>query len=150
MPILWRPRDRHRNIRTWTRSARFFARRNQDRHVMIEIASPATPQLSSLLPPRRRRTPNDAPSASREHGRGEKYDPIADREHYFATLYPSNSSLTVIPTARQQTPATLKSQYLAAAATLFRLAVSFLGGFRTSAPPRNPSGTSVLRDIHCP
>jgi site-specific recombinase XerD len=49
--------DRHRNIRTWTRSARLFARRNQDRHVMIEIASPATPQPSSLLPPRRRRSP---------------------------------------------------------------------------------------------
>jgi hypothetical protein len=46
---------------------------------MIEIASP--PQLSSLLPPRRRRSPNDAPGASREHGRREKFDPIADREH---------------------------------------------------------------------
>jgi hypothetical protein len=27
---------------------------------MIEIASPATPQASSFLPPRRRRSPNDA------------------------------------------------------------------------------------------
>jgi hypothetical protein len=43
---------------------------------MIEIASPATPQLSSLLPPRRWRSPNDAPGASRERGRREKYDPI--------------------------------------------------------------------------
>src|ERR1700720_4237336 len=113
MPMPRRPHDRHRNIRTWTRSARLFARRNQDRHVMIEIASPATPQLSSLLPlavrPRRRRSSNDAPGASREHGRREKYDPIADREHSLATLYPSKSSLIVIPTARQQTPATLKS-----------------------------------------
>src|SRR3982074_1821781 len=96
MPMLWRPHDRHRNIRTWTRSARLFARRNQDRHVVIEIASPATPQLSALLPPRRRRSPNDAPGASREHGRREKYDPIADREHSLATLYPSKSSLIVI------------------------------------------------------
>jgi hypothetical protein len=39
---------------------------------MIEIASPATPQLSSLLPPSRRRSLNDAPGASREHGRREK------------------------------------------------------------------------------
>ena len=76
---------------------------------MIEIASPATPQLSSLLPPRRRRSPNDAPGAFREHGRREKYDPIAARERSLATLYPSESSLIVIPAARQQTPATLKS-----------------------------------------
>jgi hypothetical protein len=54
---------------------------------MIEIASPATPQPSSLLPPRRRRSPNDAPGASREHGRREKYDPIANREHSLATLF---------------------------------------------------------------
>jgi hypothetical protein len=76
---------------------------------MIEIESPATPQLGSLLPPRRRRSPNDAPGALREHVRREKYDPIADREHSLATLYPSKSSLIVIPAARQQTPATLKS-----------------------------------------
>ena len=80
---------------------------------MIEIASPATPQLSSLLPlvlrPRRLRSPNDAPGAPREHGRREKYDPFADREHSLATLYPSESSLIVIPTARQHTLATLKS-----------------------------------------
>ena len=77
---------------------------------MIEIASPATPQLSSLLPPRRRRSPNDdAPGAFREHGRREKSDPIAARERSLATLYPSESSLIVIPAARQQTPATLKS-----------------------------------------
>jgi hypothetical protein len=31
---------------------------------MIEIASPATPQPSSLLAPRRRRSPNDAPGAA--------------------------------------------------------------------------------------
>ena len=66
---------------------------------MIEIASPATPQLSSILPPRQRRSPNVAPGASRKHGRREKYDPIADREHSLATLYPSKSSLIVIPTA---------------------------------------------------
>ena len=76
---------------------------------MIEIASPATPQPSSLLPPRRRRSPDDAPGAFREHGRREKPDPIAARERSLATLYPSKSSLIVIPTARQQTPATLKS-----------------------------------------
>ena len=72
---------------------------------MIEIASPTTPQLSSLLPlvvrPRRWCSPNDAPGASREHGRHEKYDPIADREHSIATLYPSKSFLIVIPTARR-------------------------------------------------
>ena len=38
---------------------------------MIEIASPATPQISSLLPLRRRRSPNEAPGASCEHGRRE-------------------------------------------------------------------------------
>jgi hypothetical protein len=37
--------------------------------VMIEIASPATPQPSSFLPPRRRHSPSDAPGASSEHGR---------------------------------------------------------------------------------
>jgi hypothetical protein len=70
---------------------------------MIEIASPATLQLSFLLDvrPRRRRSLNDAPGASREHGRREKYDPIADREPSLATLYPSKSSLIVIPTARR-------------------------------------------------
>src|SRR4030081_2013874 len=135
MPMLWRPHDRHRNIRTWTRSARLFARRNQDRHVVIEIASPATPQLSALLPPRRRRSPNDAPGASREHGRREKFDSIADREHSLATLYPSKSSCIVMPTAQKQTPATLKSPQVAAPATS-RLAVSFLGGFRTPALSR--------------
>ena len=76
---------------------------------MIEIASPATLQPRSLLPPRRWRSPNDAPGASREHGRREKFDPIAASEHSLATLYPSKSSLILIPAARQQTPATLKS-----------------------------------------
>ncbi len=108
-PMLWWRYDRHRNIQTWTRSARLFTRRNQDRHVMIEIPSPATPQPSSLLPPRRRRSPNDAPGVSRELCRREKYDPIAAIEHSLATLYPSKSSLIVIPSARQQTLATLKS-----------------------------------------
>ena len=93
--MLWRPHDRHRNIRTWTRSTRLFARRYPDRHVVIEIASPATPQPSSLLPPRRRRSPDDAPGAFREHGRREKSDPIAARERSLATLYPSKSSLIV-------------------------------------------------------
>jgi len=41
--------------------------------------------------------------------RREKYDPTADREHSLNTRYPSKSSLIVNPTARQQTPATLKS-----------------------------------------
>jgi hypothetical protein len=44
---------------------------------------------------------NDAPGAFREHGRREKSDPIAARERSLATLYPSKSSLIVIPTARQ-------------------------------------------------
>src|SRR3984893_2463272 len=107
--MLWRPHGRHRKNRTWPRSARLFRRRNQDRPVMIDIASPATPQLGSLLPPRRWRSPNEAPGASREHGRREKYDPIAAREHSLATLYPSKSSLIVIPAARKQTLALLKS-----------------------------------------
>jgi hypothetical protein len=80
---------------------------------MIEIAPLATPQLSSLLPlvvrPRRWRSPNDAPGASRKYGRREKYDPIADREHSIATLYPSKSSFIIIPIAQQQAPATPKS-----------------------------------------
>jgi hypothetical protein len=75
--------------------------------------APTTPQLSSLLPlvvrPRRWCPPNDAPGASRELGRREKYDPIANREHSIATLYPSKSTLIVIPTARQLKRATLKS-----------------------------------------
>ena len=49
MPMLRRPHDRHRDIRTRTRFARLFARRTQDRHIMIEIASPAAPQLGSLF-----------------------------------------------------------------------------------------------------
>src|SRR6202045_3518419 len=56
--------------------------------------------ISSLLPPRRRRSPNYPPGASRQHGRREKYDPTADREHSLNTRYPSKSSLIVIPTAR--------------------------------------------------
>ena len=61
---------------------------------MIEIASPAAPQLSSLLP-------LGGGMMKAEHGRREKYDPIADREHSIATFYPSKSSLIIIPTARQ-------------------------------------------------
>ena len=71
---------------------------------MIEIASPATPQLSSLFAA--------APTAlahPHERGRREKYDPIATARHSLATLYPPKSSLIVIPTARQQTRATFKS-----------------------------------------
>ena len=45
---------------------------------MIEIASPATPQISSLLPLRRRRSPNEAPGASCEYGRREKYETYWD------------------------------------------------------------------------
>jgi len=48
--MLRRPHDRHRDIRTRTRFARLFARRTQDRHIMIEIASSPAPQLGSLLP----------------------------------------------------------------------------------------------------
>ena len=80
---------------------------------MIEIASPATPQPGSLLPlvvrPRRWRSPKDPPAAAPEHGRGQKYHPMAGREHPLATLYPSKSSLMLIATTRQPTPATLKS-----------------------------------------
>ena len=80
---------------------------------MIEIASPAMPQLSSLSPLVvslcRRRSTNDVPDASLEHDRREKYDPFAARERYLATLYPSKSSVTVIPATRKQTPATFKS-----------------------------------------
>jgi hypothetical protein len=80
---------------------------------MIEIALPATPQLGSLLPlvvrPRRWCSPKDPPAACREHGRRQKYHPVAGREHPLATLYPSKSSLMVMATARQKTPATLKS-----------------------------------------
>jgi hypothetical protein len=55
------------------------------RERLLEIASPATPQPSSLLPPPRQRSPNDAPGASREHGRREKYDPIATRSAFDST-----------------------------------------------------------------
>ena len=80
-----------------------FARRNQDRHVMIEIASPATLQLSSLLLPRRRRSPNDAPGASRVHGRREKYDPIAAREH-FEIIFDSHSDRSTTDASDSQIP----------------------------------------------
>jgi hypothetical protein len=80
---------------------------------MIEIATPATPQLGSAVPlvfrPRRWRSPKDPPAASLEHARHEKYHPMAGGERPLATLYPSKSSLMVIATTRQQTLATLKS-----------------------------------------
>ena len=80
---------------------------------MIEIASPATPQLASLLlrivRPRRWRSPNGPPADSPEHGRREKHHPIADRQHRLSALYPSKSSSMVIATSRQQPLATLKS-----------------------------------------
>ena len=80
---------------------------------MIEIASPATPQLGSLLPlvirPRRWRSPNCPPANSPEHGHREKHHPIADRQHRLGALYPSKSSSMVIATTRQQPLATLKS-----------------------------------------
>ena len=80
---------------------------------MIEIASPATPQLAALLlrivRPRRWRSPNGPPADSPEHGRREQYHPMTGKEHPIATLYPSKSSLMVIATTRQQTLATLKS-----------------------------------------
>jgi hypothetical protein len=80
---------------------------------MIEIASPATPQLASLLlrivRPRRWRSPNCPSADSPEHGRREKHHPSAGRQHALATLYPSKSSSIAIATTRQQPPATLKS-----------------------------------------
>ena len=80
---------------------------------MIEIASAAMPQRGSLLPlvirPRRWRSPKHPPAASPEQGRHEKYDPITGGEHALAALYPSKSTLMVIATTPQQTPATLKS-----------------------------------------
>ena len=80
---------------------------------MIEIASRATPQLGSHLPlvirPRRWRSPKHPPAASPEQGRRKKYHPMASREHLLAMLHPSKSSLMVIPTTHQQTPAMLKS-----------------------------------------
>ncbi len=79
---------------------------------MIEIASAAMPQLGSLFPlvvrPRRWRSPKHPPAASPEQGRSQKIIPWP-AENTFATLYPSKSSLTVIATTHQQTPATLKS-----------------------------------------
>jgi hypothetical protein len=80
---------------------------------MIEVASPATPQLGSLLPlvirPRRWRSPKSAPGAHHHHLRREKSDPFADRKHPVATLHSSKSALMLVPTPHQNTPATLKS-----------------------------------------
>ena len=80
---------------------------------MIAIASPATPQLASLLlrivRPRRWRSPNCPSADSPEHGRREKHHPNAGRQHRLGALYPSKSSSMVIATSRQQSLATLKS-----------------------------------------
>jgi len=80
---------------------------------MIEIASLATPQLGSLLPrvARRRRPPSSksAPSPYHHRLRREESDPLANTEHRFATLHPSKSASMLLPTLRQNTPATLKS-----------------------------------------
>jgi hypothetical protein len=83
---------------------------------MIAIASPATPQPDSFLPlvvrPRRWRSLKYPPAASPDHHRNhrnQKYHRVAGGEHLLATLYPSKSSLIVISTTRQKTPAPLKS-----------------------------------------
>ena len=80
---------------------------------MIASASPATPQLASLLlrivRPRRWRSPHCPPADFPEHGRREKHHPNASRQHPLGALYPSKSSSMVIVTTRQQPLATLKS-----------------------------------------
>jgi len=80
---------------------------------MIEIASPATPQLASLLPlvirPRRRRSPPKIFQQPLPSLAAAKYPPMAGRECRLATLDPSKSSLMVMAPAPQKTPATLKS-----------------------------------------
>ena len=80
---------------------------------MIQIASPATPQLASpssrVLRPRCWRSPNCPPANSPEHGRREKHHPNAGRQHCLGALYPSKSSSMVIATTRQQPLANLKS-----------------------------------------
>ncbi len=80
---------------------------------MIEIASPAMPQLGLLSPqvarPRRWRSPKYAPGAYHHHVRPEKSDPIVDREHPCATRHPSKSASMLVPTPHQYTPTTLKS-----------------------------------------
>ena len=94
--MLRRSHDHRREVRTRTRSARLFARRDQDRHVMIEITPSATSQRHPFLPlvvrQRRWRSPGDALGASRDHRHHEKYDRIADRQRCPATLRPSKSS----------------------------------------------------------
>ena len=80
---------------------------------MTASASPATPQLAAPSPPlaRRRRPPSSksAPGAYRHRLRREESDPIADRELLVATLHLSESAFVLVPTPRQNTPATLKS-----------------------------------------
>jgi hypothetical protein len=80
---------------------------------MTASESPATPQLGFLSPRvalrRRRRSPKCPPADSPEHGRREKSDPIADKEHPLVTLRLSKSAVTVFPTPRQHTPPTPKS-----------------------------------------
>ena len=79
---------------------------------MIEIASAAMPQLGSLF-----RWSFDRAAGARlnilqpplpSRAAAKKIIPWP-AENTLATLYPSKSSLTVIPTTRQRTPATLKS-----------------------------------------
>ena len=48
MPMLRRPHDHRRKVRTRTPSARLFARPDQDRHVMIEILPSATSHTPSI------------------------------------------------------------------------------------------------------
>jgi hypothetical protein len=80
---------------------------------MIAIASPATPQLGSLLPrvvrPRRWRSPPKIFHQPLPSLAAAKYHPMAGKERRLATLDPSKSSLMVMAPAPQKTPATLKS-----------------------------------------
>jgi hypothetical protein len=80
---------------------------------MINIASTTAPQHHPFLPLTarqcRRRSPTDAPDAYRQHHHHEKNHCSANAERPLATLYPSQSSLIVIPITRQRTPASLKS-----------------------------------------
>jgi hypothetical protein len=113
MPMLRRPHDRHRDIRTRTRTARLFGQRDQDRHIMIEIASPKPPQRNPFLPMvvRQRRWPllNAAPQTSRDRRRRAKPDLDASGRRSLVTCHPSKPSSIAVPTARKQPLAVLKS-----------------------------------------
>jgi len=80
---------------------------------MIEITPATTSQCHPFLPlivcQRRRRSPNDAPDATREHAHHEKYHRNAGSKRSIATPYPSKSSLTAIQITRRRTKAILKS-----------------------------------------